>query len=163
MNKVIFLISFFCWDISVICPIIILKFTITVFTGLPFLTLWLNWLNFFSVISRTFSLAYDWKNKPSLQLINLLWACMIPWDWGRSFLISILYLALATGSTIFFLQMQIIWYCIHLLNKVLISFDIIIMHLISFLLLGTKWKCKSGLKRMWCYTSTKTQGCVRCK
>jgi len=63
---------------------------------------------------------------------------MIPWDWGRSFLISILYLALATGSTIFFLQMQIIWYCIHLLNKVLISFDIIIMHLISFLLLGTK-------------------------
>ena len=34
--------GFFRWDISVICPIIVLKLAATVFTSLPFRTLWPN-------------------------------------------------------------------------------------------------------------------------
>ena len=38
---------FFRWNISVICPVIVSKLAITVFTSLPFQTLWPNWFNFF--------------------------------------------------------------------------------------------------------------------
>jgi len=38
---------FFPWDLSVIGLVIVLKFTEIVFTSLGFLTLWLNWPNFF--------------------------------------------------------------------------------------------------------------------
>ena len=40
-------VSFFRWDISVICLITALKLAVTVFNSLPFQTLWPNWLKFF--------------------------------------------------------------------------------------------------------------------
>jgi len=46
-------VSLFCWYILVICRIVVLKLAVTVFTSLLFPTLWLIWLNFFSVA---------WKN-----------------------------------------------------------------------------------------------------
>jgi len=49
---------FFRWDISVICPVIVLKLAVTVFTDVPFRTLWPNRL--IRSFQRTFSL---WPNK----------------------------------------------------------------------------------------------------
>ena len=45
---------FFRWDVSIICPTIALKLAVTIFPSLPFLKLWPNWLDFFSVIWRKF-------------------------------------------------------------------------------------------------------------
>jgi len=45
---------FFRWDISVICPEIVLKLAVTVFTSLPFRKLWPNRLHLFSVIKKKF-------------------------------------------------------------------------------------------------------------
>jgi len=46
-NGVATWISFFCWDMSVICLVIVLKLAVAVFISLTFQTLWPNWLNFF--------------------------------------------------------------------------------------------------------------------
>jgi len=44
--------GFFRWEISVICPIILLKLAVTVFTSLYFWALWPNWLNIFRSFQR---------------------------------------------------------------------------------------------------------------
>ena len=70
---------FFRWDISVISPVMILKLAVTVFISLPFRTLRPNWLNFFSVISKTIRsmteqiqlLGRIWTN-PAVEQIQLL-------------------------------------------------------------------------------------------
>ena len=65
-------ILFFRCDISVICPVIVLKLAVAAFTSLPFQILWRNWLNFFRSFQNRFGLwpQNDWKNKPSWDLVQ---------------------------------------------------------------------------------------------
>jgi len=56
------------WDISVICPIVVLKLDVTVFISVYFQTLWLNWLNFFQ--SQKFG---PWLKKTSFVVVYNLW------------------------------------------------------------------------------------------
>ena len=56
------------WDISVICPVVILKLAATVFTSLPFQTSWLNWINFVRSLKEKFS-SSDRKNKPGMEQV----------------------------------------------------------------------------------------------
>jgi len=58
--------AFFRRDISVISPMLVLKLATTVFTSLPFQTLWPNWLNFFRSFKKNFG---PWLNKEPIERI----------------------------------------------------------------------------------------------
>jgi len=57
---------FFHWNISVICLIAVIKLAVTVFICLYFQTFWSKWLNFFSVISKTFRSVTE-KSNPKVH------------------------------------------------------------------------------------------------
>ena len=65
---------FFRWDISGICPVTVLKLCVTVFTSLPFRTLWPNWLNFFLSFKKKFGkINPDWSSasiQSPLQIVT---------------------------------------------------------------------------------------------
>jgi len=60
------------WNISVICLVVVLKLTITVFISLYFQTFWTKWLNFF----RHFKNVSVFDQKNSLQVIPTEWTCI---------------------------------------------------------------------------------------
>ena len=71
-------------DISFICPKIVLKLDMKIFTSLPFRTLWLNWLSFFQSFKKS---VYDQKNEPSFsvkqsQMLGSFWAFIYCSSWN---------------------------------------------------------------------------------
>jgi len=84
---------FFRWDISVICPIMVLKFDEIVFTRPYFQTRWPNWLNFFSVIKKIRSMAE--KINPAGIHVNIY---ANPWFSGKQRMVSEFWIARLIGQ-----------------------------------------------------------------